>query len=204
MATSWDALFPYVQPYLPGCPEVVMRGHIRDAAIDFCERSEVWRYTFGPETTEDGERDYLIPVLSGALLENLTAFYLDGEEIPRVSDLYTSVPPSHPTGKPLSYSLLSDQMVRFYPTPDGAYAFSGTAVLKPSLSSRAMENFIFETHGRHIACGAIASLAAIPEKEWSNLDLAAVYAAKFHRYSDDAKGRDTRRTGLRVQGRKFA
>lgn len=204
MATSWDELFTQVQPYVPGCPEVVIREHIRDAAIDFCERSEVWRYTFGPEQTAANERDYTVPTVGASDVENVVALYVEGTAIRRVSDLYTSLPPSFPASQPLHYSQLSTQLVRFYPTPDKAYSFSGTVVLKPSLTSSGMETFLYRAHGRSIACGAVASLTAIPDKEWSNFDLATYYDAKFLRQADDAKGRDTRRSGLHVKPMKFA
>ena len=32
MATVlWDKLYPYIHPYVPGCPEIVMESHLQEA-----------------------------------------------------------------------------------------------------------------------------------------------------------------------------
>lgn len=203
MSEAWEKLFPHVQPHLPGCPEVVMREHIRDATIDFCERSEVWTYKGEPFQTQAGVSDYFVDVRSGSLLENLVSVRVDGFLVPRVSELYPRSAAVEPNGTPNRYAMFEDQQVRFFPTPDKVYEVRTLAVLKPSLTARGMESFIFETHGRTIACGAIASLAKIPGKEWTDFELATYHEQKFFRGADDAKGRDTRRLNLRVGSVRF-
>jgi hypothetical protein len=204
MATAWESFFRHVQPHLPGCPEVVIENHLRDAAIDFCERSEVWRYSTAEEFTVAGVSDYFVGTPSGAILENVVSLHVDGFLVAQSSELYARHNPTVPQGSPRSFSLFEDRQVRFFPTPDKAYPFAATVVLKPKLSASGVENFIFETHGKTIACGAIASLAVIPGKEWTNPELASYYQNKFLRSVDDAKGRDTRRSNLRVGSVHFA
>ena len=97
-----------------------------------------------------------------------------------------------------------DQELRFYPTPDAKYGFNGNAVIKPSRTATGVEDFIFETHSKAIASGAIASLAAIPGKEWTNPDLAMMYRQGFIKATDDARGRDTRKAHMRVDSVHFA
>jgi hypothetical protein len=203
MATPWDSFFPHVQPHVPGCPEVVIRSHLRDAAADFCERSEVWRQKIEPDYTIPGVSDYPIDIPTGALLENIPVLYLEGTPIRRVSDLHFEALPTAENAPPSYFTVVEDSQVRFIATPDRRYEFEGVAVLKPALSATGVEDFIFESHGRTIACGAIASLTIIPGKEWTNPELAAYYMAKFLKHSDDAKGRDTRRANMRVQSVRF-
>jgi hypothetical protein len=98
-------------------------------------------------------------------------------------------------------TLLSTKITKygFSPHPTASkYTFEGVGVLKPSLSATGVEDFIFETHGRSIACGAIWRLTIIPGKEWSNPEVAMYYKTEFYKHMDAAKGRDTRRVNLRI------
>ena len=204
MTVSWENFYIHVQPHVPGCPEIVIDQHLQEAAADFCERSEVWRYDLDTDITVAGLADYVLDAPTGATIENVAALYLDGFLLTRVSDLDFKSYPNVKNSKPTHYAIYQDRQVRFYPTPDAAYSFTGTCVLKPKLTATGVEDFIFETHGKTIACGALASLTVIPGKEWSNPELAAYYSAKFHKATDDAKGRDTRRANYRVKSVNFA
>jgi hypothetical protein len=198
MAVSWEQFYPYVQPHVPGCPEIVVKAHLQEAAADFCARSEVWRYDIERDFTSRNTPDYEIEVPSGAVLENITALYINDGLIQKVSDRHVSTPSGAATGQPLYYSIYQDTQIKFYPTPDDTYTFEGAGVLKPRLNATGVEDFIFESHGRSISCGAIANLTIIPGKEWTNNELSMYYRAKFHKAADDAKGRDYRRVNLRV------
>lgn len=198
MAVTWDGFFPYVQPHVPGCPEIVIQTHLQEAAAEFCKLSEIWRFDIEQDFTSKNTSDYEIDVPVGAVLENILVLYVDGTAIRRVSDRHFDMPSDIAPAAPSYYSIYQDTQIRFYPTPDKKYTFEGVGVLKPKLSATGVEDYIFETYGRAIACGAIAKLAIIPGKEWTNPDLAAYYRAKFHKDAAEAKGRDTRRVNLRV------
>jgi hypothetical protein len=198
MAVLWSKFYPYIQPYLPGCPEVVVESHLQEAAADFCMRSEVWRFDIEPDFTSKSTTDYSVDTPKNAILENMLSLYLDGTKISAVTDRHFDRPSTAATARPNRYSIYQDTQIRFFPTPDQKYKFEGTGVLKPSLSATGVEDWIFETHGRCISYGAIALLAQIPGKEWSNPDLASFYHAKFAKGATDAKSRDARRVNLRI------
>jgi hypothetical protein len=208
MATKWESFYPHVQPYVPGCPEIVIETHLQEAAADFCAKSEVWRFNLDPDFTSKNTPDYEIDVPTGAALENILFLYLDGYPLTHVSERHYSAPlqpdGSSTKGTPGYFSILADESVRMYPTPEGKHVFTGIGVLKPKLSATGVEDFIFETYGRVIASGAIARLAEIPNKEWSNPDLAMRSRIDFDREICRAKGRDTRRVNLRVAPIGFA
>lgn len=203
MAVTWDSFFPYVQPHVPGCPEIVITAHLQEAAADFCERSEVWRFDIEKDFTSKNTSDYEIDVPTGAVLANVLNLYVDTLPIKRVSDRHFDLPQNFTTSRPTYYSLYQDSQIRFYPTPDSKYTFDGTGVLKPSLTATGVEDFIFENHGRTIACGALGKLAIIPNKEWTNPELASYYTAKFFKETDEANQRDTRRVNMRIAPQGF-
>lgn len=206
--TKWDSFYPYVQPYVPGCPEIVIESHLQEAAAEFCAKSEVWRFNIDPDYTSKNTSDYDIDVPTNAILENMLFFYLDGRPLTHVSERHYSAPLDSDgnavKGTPTYFSTIGDESIRMYPTPEGKHVFTGVGVLKPKLSATGVEDFIFETHGRSIAAGAIARLAEIPNKEWSNPDLAVRNSVVFDREICAAKGRDTRRINLRVAPVGFA
>jgi len=207
MATKWEKFYSRVQPYVPGCPEIVIASHLQEAAAEFCAKSEVWRFNIEPSYTSKGTSDYEIDVPNRSALENVLFLKSNGITMEPVSERHY-IPATHDdgtsvTGAPSRYSILEDVSIRLYPTPDTKYTFVGVAVIKPKLTATGVEDFIFETHGRSIAAGAIAKIAGIPNKEWSNPDLAAKYQFEFDRDVNFAKGRDTRRVDLRVSSVNF-
>jgi hypothetical protein len=199
MAVTWASFYPYVQPHLPGCPDIVIETHLQEAASEFCAKSEVWRYDIDKDFTSKNTSDYEIEVPTGAVLEDVLVLYLNGQALKRVSDRHFDLPNTVSASRPTAFTIYQDTQVRLYPTPDGKYDFEGSAVIKPSLSASGVEDFIFEAHGRSIACGAIYRLALIPGKEWTNPELGAYYKAEFHRHISEAKGRETRRVNLRAK-----
>jgi len=208
MATSWSKFYPRVQPYIPGCPEIVIESHLQEAAAEFCAKSEIWRLTLDPDFTSKNTSDYELDIPTDAIVENLLFLYLNGTLLTHVSERHSALPMksdgSMVTGSPVSYSTIDDASVRMYPTPDGKYTFVGVVIIKPKLSATGVEDFIFESHGRSIADGAIARIAGIPNKEWSDPELAIVRQLAFARAIATAKGRDTRRINMQVAPVNFA
>jgi len=208
MATTWESFYPYVQPYVPGCPEIVIQSHLQEAAAEFCAKSEVWRYTFDPDYTSANTSDYELDVPTNAILETIIFLNLDGVALSRVSERHIAPPleadGTTVKGTPTSFSVLDDESIRFYPTPNTKHTFVGTSVIKPKLTATGVEDFIFESHGRSIAAGAIATIAGIPNKEWSDPELSMMYKTKFNQAACAAKGRDTRRVNMRVAPIGFA
>lgn len=203
MATLWSVFYPYIQPYLPGCPEIVIELHLQEAAAEFCARSEIWRVDLDADSVYANCSDYTVNVPTLSILENVLPLYLDGALLRQVTDRYFAPSPDVGTGTPTHYSIYRDTMLRFYPTPDAVYTFQGSAVIKPALTATGVEDYIYQSHGRCIAHGAIAKIAGIPSKEWTNPDLAAVSNAMFRKYADDAKGRDLHRAPLQVAMRSW-
>jgi len=204
MVVAWDKFYTQVQPYVPGCPEIVMDEHLRRAAVDFCARSEVWRFDIEPRQTFPGVSDYYLDTPNHGRLEDVTHLFLEGRRLDRIADLYEQPNPQVPDTRPDAYAVYMGGALRFFPTPDREYAFQGAGVLRPAQTATGVEDFIFETYGSDIICGAVASLLEIPNKEWSNPEASLYYRSRFHRAADDAKGRQMRRTGTQVRLPGFA
>ena len=205
MATVlWDKLYPYIQPYVPGCPEIVIESHLQEAAAKFLQRSEIWRFDIEKDFVVKNVADYAIFLPSNeAVLENIYEIVLDGRCIPRITDRHLTTTAFNEKGCPKYYAIYQDASIKFYPTPDKKYEFTGTGVLKTKLTATGIEDWIYQTYGRCIAYGAIGMLTSIPNKEWTSPELSIYYQTEFKKDADAAKRRDYRRVGTRVRGPNF-
>lgn len=203
--TPWSTFYPYIQPHLPGCPEIVMESSLQEAAAKFLERSEVWRFEIEKDFATKNVADYPIFIpTKEAILENIYELILDGQPVSRVADKHVSSTRFTENGRPSCYTIFQDTSIRLYPTPDKRYTYSGWGVLKTKLSATGVEDWVFESHGRCISYGALAQLASIPGKEWTNLELSMYYRQRFSKEMDDARTREYRGVNSRVQAVNFA
>ena len=201
MITTWDKFLPYIMPHLTGCPTDLVEQALIERTQHFCERTQLWRVDMDPETTVAGEHTYTLYL--PAAVEAVLWLRLDGNDLTIADDRDMLPELFSATGQPRYYSLEGDSAVRLYPVPDAAYPFTARVVLKPSQSSRGVEQFLFDAHVRTLASGTLAQLMAMPEKTWSNLPLAAVHDQQFERGIARARVRDFRNVPLRVKPQYF-
>lgn len=202
--TTWDSFYPYIQPFLPGCPEIVMESHLQESASKFLERSGVWRFEIENDFAVRNVAEYPIFIPSNeAILENVYEIVIDGRQLTRVTDRHLDSTKFETNGAPSYYTIYQDTSIRFYPTPDRKYTFRGWGSLKTKLTATGVEDWIFESHGRCISYGAISLLASVPGKEWSNPDLAMYYKQLFAKEADEAKAREYRHVNMRVRSQNF-
>jgi len=206
MATTlWSAFYPYIQPYLPGCPEIVMESHLQESAAKFLERSEIWRFEIEKDFAVKNVADYPVFLPSSeAVLENIYELVVDGRQLKRITDKHLDSTRFAGAGCPTSYIIFQDTSIRFYPKPDKKYSYTGWGVLKTKLTAKGVEDWIFESHGRCISYGALGQLTSVPGKEWTNPELSMYYRMKFSKEADEAKSREYRRVATRVQSQDFA
>ena len=164
MATTlWSAFYPYIQPYLPGCPEIVMESHLQESAAKFLERSEIWRFEIEKDFAVNNVADYPVYLPSSeAVLENIYELIVDGRQLKRITDKHLDSTKFSAKGAPSHYAIYQDTSIRLYPTPDNKYTYTGWGVLKTKLSATGVEDWIFESHGRCISYGALGAVGVCP------------------------------------------
>lgn len=192
---SFDDMMPLITPFAPGCPTVVIEMHLAESAAKFCDKAKIWRIDIDVDTTTAGEPDYEVDLPSNTKLADVLFFKVDGRLMTRVTDRLQE--PSDDQAAPNSFAIYNDNLIRLYPTPDAAYSFKGTAVIKPSVRAKGIDDFLFETHRRVIAYGALAELLMIPGKDWSDASLATFYENKFNDGVIEATARDSRKVKKR-------
>lgn len=183
--TDWSAFFPYVLPAVRGCDEDTATLALREAATEFCARSQCWKQEI-PLTSVAGVSDYLVPFPAGSvgsMLVSLSVLSSDGIPV----DTYDVVDPAY--GRDMmrnqscgAFAFLGDDALTLYvlPAPDVA----GLQVLpyfslKPSSTAASIPDFLFEQYRGGIVSGALARLLKQPKAAWADGNAAAVEQANF-------------------------
>lgn len=174
---SWDALFPYVLPYVLGVPDELMAHHIRLACIEFCRRSGISHDenvfdlqagvdTYFLKTLCDYQiiRIYEVDVLHRWVYKptirkplipwHWTAF---GFWMENIDVIHMS--------RPVAQDITEAMRVEF--------------VVAPTQDGCCLDNYLYESWAEGIAFGAIHRLSLIPNTGWYNLNQAQIFGLKF-------------------------
>ena len=190
MATDWDDYLPDVLLEAPGCPTTIAIQAIRSAAIDLCQKTNVWQ--------EDLDRLHLI---AGDALcdidvpaDSEISTILDVQFYP--SGQTTGVPVAGPLDERALNSLRpgwkdeantgtinsidacaypSPLILRVIPKPvvSQSDAIAVTAALRPTRSSVSGPDLLYTDYVETICTGALAKLLAMGNKPWTDLTIAA-------------------------------
>jgi len=212
----WEDLLNEVMPYVENCPLPIAKHQIRNAAIEFCQRTALWRseldrinittnihtYDLHTEITIDqaiSAIDYAyITESSGET--NLTITTEDSLKITnRVWRVLTST-------KPESIMLLDTDNCRLYPIPEVDISNSLVIglILKPSRNSAGLPDWIFEQWAEAIAHGAKARLFGMKSRSWYAPDEGVDEQADFDISVQDAtirvnKGHSRQNTQVKMR-----
>jgi hypothetical protein len=195
---AWSDFYPFILPVVRGCDSDVVDFHTRQAAIEFCRRSQCWRVEIPIGVVVD-QPTYVLPVPDGASISKLHAAVLlnvDGVEC----DEFKPVPPAF--GREMvrnnrsgSLVFLSDDglSLTVSPTPSVAGAqILASVALKPSQASATFPDFLFEQYVDAIAAGALARLLDLPRTNWRDTGEAQTQRNKFTTECGNASARTSR------------
>ena len=171
---SWDALFPYVQPYVRGAPDEIVAHNIRMATIEWCRRSSCLHVT----QTYDLQ----------AYVEDYQLTTECNYEIVRVFRVTVN--------KRWNYSPVNQKLIRgvgafvYYmssPTMmhirrpsqlDNPKGLEVETVVQPKQDSCVLENYLYEQWADGIAANALERLLSLPQTNWYDPKLAAQFGLK--------------------------
>ncbi len=202
--TQYVDYYPYVQPYVPGCPEAVISAYIAEAANAFCDKTYLWRVPLPDTNTVADTQDYVVTPPADTELVDVLLVEFEGTPIDRTHDVMMPLFVADVSAQPNAYSLVEPATIRFYPPPNDEYTFRGVMVLKPTLTCAGAASFLFLNHGRCIAAGALERLFSIPNKPWSDPAQAAYYSRYYDKALADARIHDTRSVNRHVRQIPFA
>lgn len=188
--TNLEDFLTKVLPFAPGCPEPTALEHIRNAAIEFCEETKLWRFD---DTFEAGDEPNIVCAPQGAVIHQIERCDFNGRKLDPAgigwldehmpdwrSDERTSV------GAPSYFTQVCPDTVRVVPHQAGRLKV--WLRLKPAEDAEQLPDFIASQHRNLIGWGALAGLLMLPGQPFSDPNRATYFQARF----DQALGRKTR------------
>lgn len=217
MATrTFLSLVNRLAPSVPGCPQPIIMQYIRDAAIEACERTLAWRYEQPAIRLTPGVYEYPYNNPTGTEVHAFLTATANGQTIDPVTleQLYLAYPdwPSTDTTKradPRLICQLDPDNFVLAPIPDASknYDLKMIVALKPVRDASGMDKSVFDDLENVIMHGALQHLLVLPDKNWSDRELATYHAKQYLFKITERRARATlgaARASMSVQMRPFA
>jgi hypothetical protein len=162
MTTAIDAFSPFVLPHATGCPWELAEHHVRQACIEWFERTLCWQVEL--QITGEADTDqYDIPVEEGVVTAKLLSASINGSAcaVTRkgVYGSYQESPAVWTEDRATVYT---------YPDPGEDGTVDLLIAAKPAQNATTIPDAQFEQYAKKIADGALAALLAIEGKQWSS------------------------------------
>lgn len=184
MAKAWSVWYDEVLPDLPGCPQNVAGNAIKNAAIEFCERSFAYVVDHDPIAAVGGQSEYGWAPPTGTKVVRAEHVWYDKKRLaPKTRDEIAGMHAYWPDweGTPLYFVQEKLEKLILVPRPSAALAnaIRAKVAVKPSRAAADIDDAIWEKYLEQIASGARAKLFAMQRKPWSDGKLAAYHLARF-------------------------
>lgn len=170
MATTlFTSFLPEVLPYVHDCPQIVALIAIRNAAIEFCERTGYWQVDLAAiDVVADIGTYTMVTPTDTRIVEELGVWYSSILLPPKSNDeltrLYRGMDWRVLVGAPAFYTSSMAAELRLVPAPVAALTggISIRATLAPTRAAAGVDSMIYEKQLDTIARGARARLLSMP------------------------------------------
>ena len=179
-----EDLVPRVSLKAPDVPKFVAVLALREAAIEFCERTDVYASPMEPLVIRPGTSEYDITVGVGVQMNHVMRVYrkqddgrllpLDPVPLPRLYELQNS-------GKPQFYSQSDSDTLLLAPIPTERETLYILYSVKPSSTANSIPDFVAKENTEALVNGAAYRLQAQTRMPWSDPKAAADSYAAFQR-----------------------
>lgn len=182
--TAISALYPQVYPSVPGAPDVALLDAIRQASIEFAEKTHAWQDVLAGINIVANTHTYTIPTVTDRASDGIVDAWHDGQLLdPTSPDVLTANETNWTTmtGTPKWYYQPTQDVVRLVPNPTAALT-AGLVLrveFKPSQTATTIPDHFYNHYAKDIANGAIAALLMVPDKPWTNFKLAVAKRLQF-------------------------
>lgn len=199
---AYENFFPNILPEVPGVAEMVAENAVRNAVIEFCEKSLILQRDHDPITVVQNIVDYDLEPPTGYIVVKVMKAWLENSELTplapdfvREAAVYNRLFSSYQanTDRPRAFLQKDERTVSLWGVPDKNYKSGLTmrVALKPTRASTVVEDVILEDYAETIASGALYRLMMSAGKPYTNAELAAVHKGLFQQGINVARQRAT-------------
>jgi hypothetical protein len=197
---SYEDFFPNVLPEVPAAAEVIVANAVRNAVIEFCEKSLILQRDHDPVTLIEGIVDYDLEPPAGYLVVKVMKAWLENNQLDplapdfvRDASVYNRLFSSYQSvnNTPSKYLQKDERTISVWNPPDKKYPNGLTmrVALKPTRASSEVEDVVFEDYAEVIASGALSRLMMSAGKPYTNVEMAAVHKGLFQQGINLARSR---------------
>lgn len=181
-----NVFLPHIKQYAPGIATPTAYFGIRQAAIDFCQRTKTWRYEDDFDVSADDSEQITTP--SNSVLVDLEKVLFEGNDLlPKTTawldDNVRGWRLNADDGSLAQYVTQTEQnTIRLVPAAAGhvnIYAW-----LKPSQDADQVPDYLGDQYRETIAHGALARILMMPNMPFSNPQLGAMFLGLFNEALD--------------------
>lgn len=195
-SVSYDKFLPEVMQYVRDVPEVVAVNAIRNACIQFCEKTLYLQESLDPMPVIANVSEYdLDPDGDYKVVDVIEAWNADQFLIPKsieeLTRIYRVTNWQDLIGNPYYFYRPKPSVLRLVPTPELTIPnnLQVTVGLAPTRGSTTVHEDIFERWLEHIALGARARLYDTPNQPYYDPRNAAIYLKRFEDACADIRRR---------------
>lgn len=199
---AYENFFPNILPEVPGVAEMVAENAVRNAVIEFCEKSLILQRDHDPITVVQNIVDYDLEPPTGYIVVKVMKAWLENAELTplapdfvREAAVYNRLFSSYQANSdtPRAFLQKDERTVSLWGVPDKNYKSGLTmrVALKPTRAATTVEDVILEDYAETIASGALYRLMMSAGKPYTNAELAAVHKGLFQQGINVARQRAT-------------
>lgn len=182
----YDQLTALILPEVQGCSDPMAEQAIRDAAIEFCQRSMVWTHIADPQSIVASNAIYDIEPPSGATLVEIKSIKVSNQTAPLDPMSIDQLDQEYPdwrtaTGEPFAFTQVEDAEFILAYVPDTSIddGLQITLTVQPARNSTGIPEWINNRYQEVILAGAKARLMRKQGTAWYNPQQAADYRSEF-------------------------
>lgn len=183
---SYEDFLTEVLPYAPNCSEPQAINAIRNACIEFCQKTLFLQQDMDPITVQATVGTYEVDVPTGYKLGTIISLYWDGIYIMRktqaeLEKIYGLNWQTIDTGVPRYFTQFDPDTftVCLTPTENLTNGFEGRISLIPTKDSTTIDEKVKERFFEVIAAGALARLLRTPNEPYTDDAKAMAYLSAF-------------------------
>lgn len=191
--------YPYVTVDVPAAAIPSVEVAVRDACIDFCERTLILQVDHDPITAILGEPTYEFSPPDGYLVDKIMQLWYDDVMLPPVAADYAFQSSYVERGEtvkstPQGYLQKDARTFSLLPSPEKTVrnGIVMRVAIKPTRDATEVDDILFDDYAEVIGWGAKYRLLLSPGKEYTNPEMAQAAKGLFDRGMSRARNRMTR------------
>lgn len=183
---KFELLLPEIRAEVPGAMDITIVANIRKAAIDFCDRTRVYRINHDVIKTSGTLMEYDLDPPSKTVVSDIIWVTYDGDNAINPKELiaktdegirpYTQLSRSTYT---CYYSWPSSKVISVAPQPVAGNNLELRVALKPTPTATSIDDDIYNEWSEAFYHGALARLHNQPDKDWSDASAGAYHQQEY-------------------------